>query len=222
MTAHFRPKLRILPPAQRALWPLLRDVPPRFVLYGGTGLALRLGHRESEDFDFFSSEPLTADGLLTEFGWLEDAVLEQAGRDTAVFTFEGVFLSFFGGISFGRIGEPERAGSRGPFVASLLDLAATKLKVLAQRAQAKDYRDVAALLRAGLSLEEGLGASAAVYGKTFNPLPTVKALGYFEDGDLPTLPRRLQRQLASAAASLGAIPAIRRVSNRLALSDHDE
>jgi len=34
----------------------LAGVPPHFILYGGTALALRLGHRESVDFDFFSSE----------------------------------------------------------------------------------------------------------------------------------------------------------------------
>ncbi|WP_373321508.1 nucleotidyl transferase AbiEii/AbiGii toxin family protein [Rivihabitans pingtungensis] len=32
-----------------------------FVLYGGTAIALRLGHRESVDFDFFSDRPLDRD-----------------------------------------------------------------------------------------------------------------------------------------------------------------
>jgi hypothetical protein len=214
--ATFRPKLRILPPAQRALWPRLREIPSRFVLYGGTGLALRLGHRESEDFDFFSSDPLTVDGLASEIGWLSEAAIDQAGRNMAVFAHEGVMLSFFGGLSFGRVGEPQRAGQEGPYVASLLDLAATKLKVLAQRAQAKDYRDVSALLRAGVPLEEGLGAAVTVYGRAFNPLPTVKALGYFGDGDLPTLPRRVQNQLARVAAGLGELKVVRLSSSRLA------
>ena len=51
------PKLEILSAAQRILWLELATVPDTFVLYGGTGLALRLGHRVSVDFDFFSSEP---------------------------------------------------------------------------------------------------------------------------------------------------------------------
>jgi hypothetical protein len=46
--------LDILPASQRQLWPELDAVPADFVLYGGTGLALQLGHRVSEDFDFFS------------------------------------------------------------------------------------------------------------------------------------------------------------------------
>ena len=41
MLAHFEPRLDILPERQRLLWPELDAVPPGFVLYGGTGLALQ-------------------------------------------------------------------------------------------------------------------------------------------------------------------------------------
>ena len=60
----FVPRLDILPDEQRALWPALAQVPDPFVLYGGTALALRLGHRTSVDFDFFSSEALEFDALF--------------------------------------------------------------------------------------------------------------------------------------------------------------
>ena len=59
-----RVKLDVLPLPQRELWPALSDVPAHFVLYGGTALALRLAHRASVDFDFFTSEPLDAEQLL--------------------------------------------------------------------------------------------------------------------------------------------------------------
>jgi hypothetical protein len=55
------PHLDILPASQRALWRELAEIPPDFVLYGGTALALRLGHRQSEDFDFFSSQSFRAE-----------------------------------------------------------------------------------------------------------------------------------------------------------------
>jgi hypothetical protein len=51
----FSPKLNILPPSQRILWKELKATPKHFVLYGGTALALRLGHRISENFDFFTN-----------------------------------------------------------------------------------------------------------------------------------------------------------------------
>jgi hypothetical protein len=53
MTAGFHPHLGILPAPQRRLWDELESVPGEFVLYGGTALALHLGHRQSLDFDFF-------------------------------------------------------------------------------------------------------------------------------------------------------------------------
>ena len=61
----FRPRLDVLPTAQRRLWPTLADVPEPFVLYGGTALALRLAHRTSVDFDF-AAKPLDADELSAD------------------------------------------------------------------------------------------------------------------------------------------------------------
>src|SRR5215831_13617467 len=53
MPATFEPKLDILPESERRLWSELDAVPSDFVLYGGAGFALQLGHGVSEDFDFF-------------------------------------------------------------------------------------------------------------------------------------------------------------------------
>jgi hypothetical protein len=47
--SQFTPLLEILPASQRALWPDLQFARDRFILYGGTALALRLGHRASVD-----------------------------------------------------------------------------------------------------------------------------------------------------------------------------
>jgi len=75
MPVTFEPRLDILPESQRRLWPELDAVPSDFVLYGGTGLALQLGHRASEDFDFFSSsgfdrsfDPITSIQALQFYG----------------------------------------------------------------------------------------------------------------------------------------------------------
>ncbi len=60
----FTPHLSILPVEQRDFWPRLGPTPKHFVLYGGTALALRLEHRESVDFDFFSHRPFSSFELL--------------------------------------------------------------------------------------------------------------------------------------------------------------
>jgi hypothetical protein len=76
------PKLEILPHAQRRLWQELRDTPEEFVLYGGTALALRLGHRTSEDFDFFSNRPFSPELLHKRIGYMQDAEIRQVEENT--------------------------------------------------------------------------------------------------------------------------------------------
>ncbi len=41
-------------------------------------------------------------------------------------------------------------------------------------------------------------AARAIYGKTFNPVLSLKALCYFGDGDLPSLPAALRIKLVEA------------------------
>jgi hypothetical protein len=215
----FAPHVQLLPPAQRRLWAELSQVPKGFVLYGGTAVGLWLGHRPSEDFDFFSSDPFVPAELLARTPFLADGLLRQSEPNTLTLTVdrEGpVKVSFFGGLRLGRVGEPERAPDTGLFVASRLDLAATKAAVVQQRAERKDYLDLAALLRAGIGLAEMLGAAAALYGRQFNPLITLKALSYFGDGDLPRLPDTEKNLLSREAAAVLEIPEIHRRSDNIA------
>ena len=78
----FTPKLQTLPPAQRALWLELRDTPPEFVLYGGTAIALHLGHRESVDFDFFARREFNPSDLYGRVPFLVGAQVLQQEKNT--------------------------------------------------------------------------------------------------------------------------------------------
>jgi len=198
-------KLEILPQAQRRLWNELKNTPQEFVLYGGTALALRLGHRTSEDFDFFSNRPFLPNVLLKTIGYLQDAEMRQFEENTltAIITRDGpVKVSFFGGLKLNRVQDPDVMPDNGIKVASLLDIAATKLATIQQRAQARDYEDVLALAGAGVSLSEMLAAAEAVYGSTFNGTLSLKALTFFADGDLPTLSPVIQSRLRTLASQV--------------------
>ncbi len=215
----FNPRLEVLPLAQQNFWRERPTIPPDFVLYGGTAITLRLGHRSSEDFDFFSSEPFEIATLLNALDFSRDVEILQAAANTLSLRLERdgpVKLSFFGGLSFGRVGDPDPLEGQSFSIASLGDLMAAKLKVLWQRAEAKDYIDVAAMIRAGLSLEDGLGSAVALYGDQFNPAIVLKALTYFEDGDLPRLAPELQQLLIDAAANVRAIPRVKCVAPGIA------
>ena len=198
------PILTVLPDVQRRLWPALADVPDSFVLYGGTALALRLGHRSSVDFDFFSSSPLDHDALFAiPFVARAEVLQREPAALTLSVTMNGdsVKVSFFGNIGFGRVGHPDRTGDGVLWVASLLDLFGTKLKVLLQRVAARDYLDLAAILRAGMPLPDGLGAARALFGNEFPPMEAVKALAYFDEGEAVNIDLVTRRYLTQQAAA---------------------
>ena len=216
----FAPKLHILPHAQRRLWDDLGQTPQEFVLYGGTALALRLGHRNSEDFDFFSNVCFVPESFRTRVPYLETAEITQVGANTltAIVDRNGpVKVSFFGGLALNRVHDPDVTEGNGIQVASLLDVAATKVATIQQRAQARDYLDVAAIVSAGVSLADALAAATAVYGGTFNGALSLKALTYFSDGDLPSLNATTQKKLRDLAGQV-KLTEIPRMQPRLGVS----
>lgn len=195
------PNLSILPKGQRTLWPELKEVPSRFVLYGGTALALQLGHRDSIDFDFFSDKPIERDELL-KLPFLQGADIEKEARETLIVSVvrEGqeIGISFFGQLSFGRVAEPVLCQDNGLKLASLFDIAVQKVLVLHSRGAAKDYIDLAALIKKGVSLEQACGGALAL-NPDFNYSISLSALSYFEDGDLAKLPDDIRQTLTRAA-----------------------
>jgi len=213
MSALFSPRLDILPPPQRRLWDELVEVPEHFMLYGGTAIALHLGHRASVDFDFFGNRLLDPDALMPAIPCLAGATITQRDPNTLSCIVERggpVKLSFFGVPALARLRPPHIAPDNGLRVASLLDLAGAKVRVVQMRAEAKDYLDIDALLTHGIGLPVALGCARALYGAEFNPQISLKALTYFEDGTLRKLPIALQDRLvqAVAAVDLDRLPAI--------------
>lgn len=207
----FRPRLDILPAAQLKLWPELRPVRELgFVLYGGTAIALRLGHRQSVDFDFFSSRPVDREALRQALPFLRTTRVRQDNRNTfEVATASGVRLAFFGGLDFGRVGRPQHTEDGVLRVASLADLMASKLKVILQRSEAKDYQDIAAMVRAGVRVDAGLAAAEKIFKPTFPPSESLKALVYFEGGDMPRLSAVDRKVLIEAAGAVKSLPRVK-------------
>jgi hypothetical protein len=215
----FEPHFNVLPQPQRKLWNELAEVPEHFVLYGGTALALRLGHRQSVDFDFFSNRTVDPEQLLSGLNLLRPArIIQSASQALTVAVERGgpVKLSFFGGISIGRVGTPEETPDGVLRVASLLDLAGTKAKVVLQRAESKDYLDLLAIFKSGINLSQAMAAARALYGEQYNPMLTIKSLTYFGDGDLYKLTPSEKDQLTQIASGQEfQLPAIQRLSNDL-------
>jgi hypothetical protein len=214
--SNFVPRLDALPPAQRRLWNELGTIPAEFVLYGGTALALHLGHRQSVDFNFFGSRVFQPHELTDRLAILATATITQQAPNTLNVTVDRggpVRLSFFGIPAIPHLRPPLIAPRNLLRVASLLDIAGTKASVVQQRAEAKDYVDIDAMLTDGrIDLPTALAAAKAIYGEPFNPLITLKALSFFDDGDLHSLAQATRDRLARAAreVDVGRLPVIPR------------
>lgn len=165
------PKLQILPAAQRELWPLLKEVPDYYVLYGGTAVALRYGHRESVDFDFFTHrQDIDIKTEIEKMPSLKERICVKprlyANQADYVLAFESGEVNFTvlnqADIVPGSINSPSRTCDNRIKIASPLDLMATKLFALHHRSTAKDYFDLAELISRGVSLQDGFIAVLAL------------------------------------------------------------
>ncbi|WP_332309042.1 nucleotidyl transferase AbiEii/AbiGii toxin family protein [Desulfosalsimonas propionicica] len=172
------------------------------------------------DFDFFSDRPLNKTLIYTHLPLNNNAVVLQEEPHTLTLLLDSgqpgendVKVSFFGTIGIGRINDPDITDDGILQVASMNDLLATKLKVILQRIETKDYRDIAVLINAGASLPKGIAAARLMYGLQFQPMESLKALTHFKGGDLETLaneekkfpyPRR--RQGANPAGNQNSLP----------------
>ncbi len=156
------------------------------MLYGGTAVALHAGHRESEDFDFFSSLPLDAErkrALPGRLG-LEDAPVIQDEENTLGLRAEigdgPVRLSFFGGLPQPRLALPIAAPD-GPRVASPLDLAGFKVAIAFRRHHENDVADLAALFESGETLPRAVAAMRLLYPEQDLTAHAVAALTWFDE-----------------------------------------
>ncbi|MDE0155895.1 MAG: nucleotidyl transferase AbiEii/AbiGii toxin family protein [Gammaproteobacteria bacterium] len=198
----FQPDLSILPEPQLALWGLLRCIPKHFVLYGGTALALRLGHRASIDYDFFSASSFEPLKLFRSLASLENKKAVQVEEDTLTCIVETgtgpCQVSFFGGLTLRQVNIPDVSNDNNIAVASLQDVFGMKCATVPTRSESKDYLDIHALLTmSGLELAEGIAAAKAIYGNQYNPLQTLQALCYFDDLPEP-LPEAERADLSAA------------------------
>ena len=216
----FAARLAALPGAQRTLWPLLSQVPKSFVLYGGTALALCLGHRQSFDFDFFTSRTFSPAEIQAAVPFLEGGTGAQSVPNALVVWVRPlpkereVMVSFFGGVGFPVIDRPDRPDPAGIVIASLRDLAGTKAKVVNQRAELKDYLDTSALLDASMTLPQIVAAAVAIFPGQVDYISTLvcyistmSAITYFEDGEAKSFPEPLKKKLRAAARNASPVPA---------------
>ena len=86
-------------------------------------------------------------------------------------------------------------------VASLLDIAGMKMRVIQVRGSWKDYVDIHTLVVRGIDISTGLAAAKAI-DRQFDPLTSIRALQFYGDGTLHRVPAAMQNDLTRWAQAV--------------------
>lgn len=152
----------------------------RFYLAGGTATAFYLGHRDSIDFDFFTSKDFDSPSLMEELRTIfrGSNIEEKMGQNnTLTLKVDDVDMSFFkiNESLLEPLNETEYIQ-----MASPTDIGCMKLSALLGRAVLKDYVDLYAICKMVIPLDELLKKAKLKY-PTVNSGAFVRALGHYDD-----------------------------------------
>ena len=167
-----------------------RDFLRSFYLAGGTGCALHLGHRRSQDFDFFSQDGFEIFPLLNSLRNLGHFVADYSDAGTLVGRLDGTKLGLF---LYPYPLLKDTVDFLGWRVASLTDIGCMKVDAISSRGTKRDFVDLFFVLKAlGLDLKGVFRHFERKYGREgFNRHHVLKSLVYFEDADKDPDPEML-------------------------------
>ncbi|ADU51793.1 Domain of unknown function DUF1814 [Thermaerobacter marianensis DSM 12885] len=160
-----------------------------YYLSGGTALTLQLGHRVSEDLDFFTkraSTRLPVQSLISRcekaFG-KEHVAVRLYEVDQVWMDIEGVHVTF---LAFPFDLKYRLLRESGIHIANIRDIALQKAYAIGRRARTRDYIDLAYILEDGaITLEELISDAQSVFringDPVFSPRLFLQQLTYTED-----------------------------------------
>jgi hypothetical protein len=141
---------------------LASHLPSALYLGGGTAVAVHLGHRESRDLDFFFHRPVDLGALKGLFDDLGPFAVSHESEGKLKGLFGSTKVEVFDASRLRQLAVSTSVA--GINVASLQDLMAMKIKVMAERGEMRDYFDVKAIdEEGGISIEEGIELYTARY-----------------------------------------------------------
>lgn len=160
-----------------------------FYLSGGTALALHLGHRESEDLDFFIPDSFDPQHLQSK--------VQKIGRLESVEIAEGTLNAFLDTVKLQFLHYPyplleSAIHWEGLSLSSIIDVACTKIITISMRGSKKDFVDLYFLLRLYSLHELFEKVDQKYHGVNYNRAHLAKSLVYFDDAETQPMPRMLQ------------------------------
>lgn len=161
-----------------------------WTLAGGTGLALQLGHRYSEDLDFFRPMAFEPEKLVERLAEVGEVAVQSRTASTLHALVDGLRLSFLG-LEAPLLFPGTRY--RGLTLADPRDIAVMKLVAIGGRGSRKDFVDLYFFLRSGGSLEATLELARRRFERVdYNEYHLLKSLVYFADAEDEPMPRMLR------------------------------
>jgi hypothetical protein len=165
-----------------------RSVLEGFYLAGGTGLALRFGHRRSVDLDFFSEAEFSAADLAAKLRGLDGLGDIEVSPGTLHLVLRRVKVSFLH-YPYPPLFLASRFETLA--IADSRDIACMKLSAIASRGSRRDFVDLYVAAKA-----YGLGEILEWFDKKYAATPhnrvhLLKSLTYFTDAENEPMPNML-------------------------------
>lgn len=158
-----------------------------FILAGGTGLALQLGHRISVDLDFFTPKNFPTEKVFQEMKRLnlKPTVLEESEGSLTV-TVDGIKVSMF---RYPYLFIEEMKEADGVPIAGVIDIASMKIIAISQRGAKRDFYDLYFVLQDTPFRKIAWNMVKRFGTDRINPVHIGKSLVYFSDADADPEPR---------------------------------
>ena len=163
-----------------------------FFLVGGTGLALQIGHRQSDDIDLFTINDFNQEALLEKLEIEFSFNMDSIENNTIKGFIEGIKVDLLSHKYplINNILEIEDVS-----IASIDDISAMKVNAISNDGtRVKDFIDLYFLLDDGFCT---IGQLLEYYQSKYklrNPMHAMKSLNYFEDVDISDWPELLRKK----------------------------
>ena len=155
-----------------------------FYLAGGTALALQIGHRISDDFDFFSIKSFDSDMLFNFLlkNFKENIKKTKSDHGMLYIKIKNISASF---IEFKYpILQKKMQVFKGIRIAGIKDIGAMKISAITGRGAKRDFIDLYFLFKLGYTLKELINFYYQKFNSnTENNTLLYKSLLYFNDAD---------------------------------------
>jgi len=149
-----------------------------FYLAGGTGLALQLGHRKSNDFDFFSNKAFNTDAMLSLIS--PDKVFFSSAGSLHC-EIQGILISL---LFYNAPLVHAPLTWRGVRLSHCEDIIAEKIKTISQRGAKKDFIDIYAAVKMKYAIPDICSFFKQRFkGFDINIYHVLKSLVFFEDAE---------------------------------------